>query len=109
MPAGSRPLIGASRMSKGVPATVSAVEAGESGGRSQLASDLVQQLAALGFRFSVVLADSLDGDSYDFTHAVSHLGVPSVVAIRSNYGVWTAKGARPRQTRWRSFAGSHGE
>jgi hypothetical protein len=34
---------------------------------------------------------------------VSQLGVPYVVAIRSNHGVWTAKGERQRQTRWRAF------
>jgi hypothetical protein len=65
--------------------------------------ELIRQLAALGLHFSVVLADSLYGESYDFTHAVSHLGVPYVVAIRSNHAVWTAKGERQRQTRWRAF------
>jgi SRSO17 transposase len=71
--------------------------------KPQLAVALVQQLAAMGFHFSVVLADSMYGESYDFTHAVSQLGVPYVVAIRSNHGVWTAKGERQRQTRWRAF------
>jgi SRSO17 transposase len=71
--------------------------------KPQLAVELVQQLAALGFRFSVVLADSLYRESYDFTHAVSQLGVPYVVAIRSNHVVWTAKSERQRQTRWRAF------
>ncbi|HEY1389492.1 MAG TPA: IS701 family transposase [Ktedonobacterales bacterium] len=71
--------------------------------KPQLAVALVQQLAALGFHFSVVLADSMYGESYDFTSAISRLGVPYVVAIRSNHGVWTAKGERQRQTRWRAF------
>ena len=71
--------------------------------KPQLAVELVQQLAALGFHFSVVLADSMYGESYDFTSAISRLGVPYVVAIRSNHGVWTAKGERQRQTRWRAF------
>jgi SRSO17 transposase len=71
--------------------------------KPQLAVALIRELAALGFRFSVVLADSMYGESSDFTGAVSQLGVPYVVAIRSNHGVWTAKGARQRQTRWRAF------
>ena len=71
--------------------------------KPQLAVELMRELAALGFRFSVVLADSLYGESCDFTRAVSQLGVPYVVAIRSNHGVWTAKGERQRQTRWRAF------
>jgi SRSO17 transposase len=54
--------------------------------------ELVQQLAALGCRFSVVLADSTYGESYDFTSAISRMGVPYVVAIRSDHAVWTAKG-----------------
>jgi SRSO17 transposase len=68
----------------------------------QLAIELVR-LAALGFRFSIVLAERLYGESRDFTSALSQLGVPYVVAIRSNHGVWTAKGERQRQTRWRAF------
>jgi SRSO17 transposase len=71
--------------------------------KPQLAVELVQQLAAWGFRCSVVLADSRYGESSDFTTAVSRLGVPYVVAIRSNHGGWTAKGERQRQTRWRAF------
>ena len=71
--------------------------------KPQLAVELIRPLATLGFRFSVVLADSMYGESYDFTHAVSQLGVPYVVAIRSNHAVWTAKGERQRQTRWRAF------
>jgi SRSO17 transposase len=71
--------------------------------KPQVAVELVQQLAALGVRFSVVLADSLYGESSDFTSALSRLGVPYVVAIRSNHGVWTTKGERQRQTRWRAF------
>ena len=35
--------------------------------KPQLAIELIQELAALGFRFSVVLADSLYGESSDFT------------------------------------------
>jgi SRSO17 transposase len=71
--------------------------------KPQLAVALIRELAAMGFRFSVVLADSMYGESSDFTGAVSQLGVPYVVAIRSNHGVWTAKGERQRQTRWRAF------
>jgi SRSO17 transposase len=71
--------------------------------KPHLAIALVQQLAALGFHFRVVLTDSLYGESGEFTSAVSRLGIPYVVAIRSNHGVWTAKGERQRQTRWRAF------
>jgi len=70
----------------------------------QLAVELVQELAAQGFHFSVVLADSLYGESDDFISALHRLGLPYVVAIRSNHIVWTFPGERVRQTRWRPFA-----
>ena len=74
--------------------------------KPQLAVELIQELTAQGFHFSVVLADSLYGESWDFTHALHHLGLSYVVAhlaIRSNHGVWTFPGQRVRQTRWRPF------
>jgi SRSO17 transposase len=48
--------------------------------KPQLAVELIQELAAQGFRFSVVLADSLYGESSDFTHALHRLGLQYVVA-----------------------------
>ncbi|HEY1388056.1 MAG TPA: IS701 family transposase [Ktedonobacterales bacterium] len=71
--------------------------------KPQLAVELIEELTAQGFHFSVVLADSLYGESWDFTHALHHLGLSYVVAIRSNHGVWTFPGQRVRQTRWRPF------
>ena len=71
--------------------------------KPQLAVELIQELAAQGFHFSVVLADSMYGESYDFTSAMHRLGLSYVVAIRSNHIVWTFPGERVRQTRWRPF------
>ncbi|HEV8194815.1 MAG TPA: IS701 family transposase, partial [Ktedonobacterales bacterium] len=71
--------------------------------KPQLAVELIEELVAQGFHFSVVLADSMYGESWDFTHALHRLGVQYVVAIRSNHGVWTFPGERVRQTRWRPF------
>ncbi len=69
-----------------------------------LAGELLQELAAQGFRFSLVLADRLYGASDDFISARHRLGVPEVVAIRSHHTVGTFPGARVRQTRWRPCA-----
>lgn len=71
--------------------------------KPQLAVELIEELAAQGFHFSVVLADSLYGESYDFIAALHHLGQQFVVAIRSNHPVWTFPGQRVRRTRWRPF------
>src|SRR5260221_6254850 len=72
--------------------------------KPQLAVELIQELAAQGFHFSVVLADSLYGDSYDFITALERLGLQYVLSIRCNPIVWTFPGERVRQTRWRPFA-----
>jgi SRSO17 transposase len=50
-----------------------------------------------------VLADSMYGESWDFTNALECLGLSYVVAIRSNHKEWVAPGERVRQTRWRPF------
>jgi SRSO17 transposase len=71
--------------------------------KPQLAVELIEELAAQGFYFSVVLADSLYGESSDFITALERLDLQYVVAIRSNHGVWTFPGERVRQTRWRPF------
>src|SRR5258707_1110546 len=69
----------------------------------QLAIELVEEVRAVGFRFRVVLADSLYGESGPFLSALHRLGLQYVVARRSNHGVWMRPGQRSRQTRWRPF------
>lgn len=71
--------------------------------KPQLAVELIQELQALGFRFSVVLADSMYGESWDFTHALHRLDLLYVVAIRSNHVVWMPPGEHKRYNRWRAF------
>ncbi len=66
-----------------------------------LAIAISAALLALGFHFSVVLADSLYGESGPFVAAVPRLGLPYVVALRSHHGVWMLPGQRLRPTRWR--------
>ena len=58
--------------------------------KPQLAIELIEEVQAQGFRFSVVLADSLYGESWDFRKALSQRGLPYVLAIRGNHPVWTA-------------------
>lgn len=71
--------------------------------KPQLAIEIIEELLALGFHFSVVLADSLYGESGPFISALHRLHLQYVVAIRSNHGVWMLPGQRIRQTRWRPF------
>jgi SRSO17 transposase len=71
--------------------------------KPQLAIEIVEELVALGFQFSVVLADSLYGESPEFIGALHRLKLEYVVAIRSNHAVWLPPGQRVRQTRFRPF------
>jgi hypothetical protein len=79
-------------------------------GRRRRAHDM-QELHARGLQFSLVLADSLYGESGEFTAALHQLGLRYVVAIRSSHVVWTGPGraqalhplarVRPRLRQWR--------
>src|SRR5712691_8054663 len=71
--------------------------------KPQLAVELIQELQQRGFRFEVVLADSLYGESSTFVSELEQLHLKYVVAIRSNHGVWLPPGQRVRYTNWRSF------
>jgi SRSO17 transposase len=71
--------------------------------KPQLAVELIQELQRWGFRFEVVLADSLYGESGDFSSELEKLHLKFVVAIRSNHGVWLLSGQRVRYTNWRPF------
>jgi SRSO17 transposase len=71
--------------------------------KPELAVLLIKDLIEQGFRFDVVLADSLYGESSHFVDELLQLKLKFVVAIRSNHGVWLAPGQRVRYTRWRTF------
>src|SRR5215813_2842041 len=72
--------------------------------KPQLAIELIEELQALGFQFTVVLADSLYGESWEFRTALSKRSLPYVLAIRGNHSVWTAPGQNKRYTNWRPYA-----
>ncbi len=54
---------------------------------------MIQELQAMGFKFKLVLADSLYGESdSNFLSVLYQLQLDFVVAIRSNHGVWLPPG-----------------
>lgn len=71
--------------------------------KPELAVEIIQELQTWGFRFEVVLADSLYGESSTFVSELEQLHLKYVVAIRSNHGVWLPPGQRVRYTNWRPF------
>ena len=65
---------------------------------------MIRLLQAMGFKFKLVLADSLYGESdCNFISVLCELKLNFVVAIRSNHGVWLPQGQKVRYNRWRPY------
>jgi SRSO17 transposase len=72
--------------------------------KPEIAAQIIRELLAMGFKFKLVLADSLYGESgSNFIDVLYELKLPFVVAIRSNHAVWLPKEQRVRCNRWRAF------
>ncbi len=57
--------------------------------KPKIAVEMIRYLQNIGFRFKLVLADSLYGESHStFIKALNELQLNYAVAIRSNHGVW---------------------
>ena len=58
----------------------------------------------MGFKFNLVLADSLYGESdCNFLSVLYELKLNFVVAIRSNHSVWRRQGQKVRHNKWRAY------
>jgi len=81
------------------------LKAGESyRSKPQIAAAMLRELKEQGFKFSLVLADSLYGESEsNFIECLEELKLNYVVAIRSNHGVWMPSHQRIRYNKWRKF------
>lgn len=56
--------------------------------KPQIAAAMIRELQTLGFRFELVLADSLYGEAQTtFVNVLDALELPYILAIRSNHGV----------------------
>ena len=72
--------------------------------KPEIAAQRIRELRARGFEFSLVLADSLYGESEsNFLGCLEELKLDYVVAIRSNHGVWMHSQQRIRYNKWREF------
>lgn len=72
--------------------------------KPEIAAQMIKDLRARGFEFSLVLADSLYGESEsNFLDCLEELKLDYVVAIRSNHGVWMPSHQRIRYNKWRKF------
>jgi len=72
--------------------------------KPEIAASMIKKLQAMGFKFKLVLADSLYGESdSNFLSVLNQLQLDFVVAIRSNHGVWLPQGQKVRHNRWRAY------
>jgi SRSO17 transposase len=72
--------------------------------KPEIAAILIQKLQEMGFKFKLVLADSLYGESDgNFISVLNKLKLNFVVAIRSNHAAWLPQGQRVRRNQWRKF------
>jgi len=71
--------------------------------KPHLAREIIEELLAFGFRFELVLADSVYGESETFTGILNRFDLKFVAAIRSNHSVLIGPGQRVRHTRWQKF------
>ena len=71
--------------------------------KPQLAEEMIRELIAFGFKFQLVLADSLYGESGNVIGVLKELELNFIVAIRSNHGVLIAPGQRVRYNTWRAY------
>ena len=74
--------------------------------KPQIAAQMIRDLRAMRFKFKLVLADCLYGQSEsNFISVLDELDLEYAVAIRSDYGVWLPQGQRVRYNRWRDLSG----
>jgi SRSO17 transposase len=71
--------------------------------KPELAVEIIGELKQLGFKFSVVLADSLYGESSDFIGGLNEFKLKYVLAIRSDHGMWLPAEQEIWYTRWKEF------
>jgi SRSO17 transposase len=72
--------------------------------KPEIAAEMLRELKNKGFKFSLVLADSLYGESgSNFIDSLEELNLNYVVAIRSNHGVWMPSHQRISYNKWRKF------
>jgi SRSO17 transposase len=71
--------------------------------KPQLAVEIIEELLELGFKFDLVLADSLYGESGTFITVLNKFSLLYVVAIRSNHGGWLPPGEAVTYGTWQRF------
>ena len=70
----------------------------------EIASEMIIELIAYGFKIELVLADSLYGESSLFVRTLEKHNLSYVLSIRSNHGVLMPSNQRVRANKWYKFS-----
>ena len=69
-----------------------------------IAARMIRKLKKLGFKFNLVLADSLYGESgKNFIQVLNEFDLNFIVAIRSNHRAWMPSSIRVQYLKWHKF------
>ncbi len=72
--------------------------------KPEIAARMMRELQSMEFRFNLVLADSLYGESgKNFIQVLNGLNLNFIVAIRSNHKAWVSSAKVIKYTEWRKF------
>ena len=64
---------------------------------------MIRKLRSMGFRFNLVLADSLYGESSIFLSVLNEFNLNLIVAIRSNHRAWRITDSKVKYSNWQRF------
>lgn len=72
--------------------------------KPEIAGIMIRKLRSMGFRFNLVLADSLYGESgKNFIQLLNEFNLNFIVAIRSNHRAWGIKASKVKYLNWQRF------
>jgi SRSO17 transposase len=71
--------------------------------KPQLAAEIIEELQKSGFKFELVLADSLYGESGTFIKVLNKYSLVYVLAIRSNHAGWLPPDEKVTYGEWKKF------
>lgn len=72
--------------------------------KPEIAGVMIRKLRSMGFRFNLVLADSLYGESSkNFFSVLNELNLKFIVAIRSNHRAWGITDSEVKYSDWQRF------
>lgn len=72
--------------------------------KPEIAGIMIRKLRSMGFRFNLVLADSLYGESSkNFLSVLNEFNLNFIVAIRSNHRAWGITDSKVKYSGWQRF------